>query len=105
MVLWEIGRDALPLGRPGAPTPGPRGRVSNGGTDAEGGRYFLEPSKGEWAVTSNGRTVRRYSTKQRALDDDASRAKAAKGQLVIKKADGTIQSERTYGHDPYPPAG
>src|SRR4029079_2279700 len=26
-VSWEIGPDALLLGRPGAPTPGPRGRV------------------------------------------------------------------------------
>jgi hypothetical protein len=71
----------------------------------KGGRYFVAPSKGDWAVTSNGRTIRRYSTKQQAVDDAVVRAKAAKGQLVIKKADGTIQSERTYGHDPYPPAG
>lgn len=70
----------------------------------KGGRYFVEPSKGEWAVTSNGRTIRRFATKQQALDDGVARAKAAKGQLVIKKTNGQIQSERTYGHDPYPPA-
>ena len=26
-------------------------------------------------------------------------------QVIIHKKDGTIQSERTYGNDPYPPAG
>jgi len=71
----------------------------------KGGRYFVEPSKGEWALTSNGRTIKRYPTKQQAVDDGVMRAKAAKGQLVLKKADGTIQSERTYGHDPFPTAG
>jgi uncharacterized protein DUF2188 len=71
----------------------------------KGGRYFVESRKGEWALTSNGRTVRRYPTKQQAVDDGVVRAKAAKGQLVIKKMNGQIQSERTYGHDPYPPAG
>ena len=71
----------------------------------KGGRYFVEPSKGAWALTSNGRTVRRYPTKQQAVDDGVARAKAAKGKLVIKKMNGQIQSERTYGQDLYPPAG
>ena len=35
----------------------------------KGGRYFVEPSKGEWILTSNGRTVRRYPTKKQAVDD------------------------------------
>jgi Uncharacterized protein conserved in bacteria (DUF2188) len=68
----------------------------------KGGRYFVEPSKGEWALTSNGRTVRHYPTKQRAVDDGVTRAK---GQLVIKKMNGQIQSDRTTRHDPYPPTG
>ena len=71
----------------------------------KGGRYFVGPSKGEWALTCNGRTVRRYPTKHQAVDDGVVRAKAAKGQLVIKKMNGQIQSERTFGRDPFPQAG
>jgi len=71
----------------------------------KGGRYFVGPSKGEWAMTSNDITVRRYPTKQEAVDDGAVRGEAAKGQLVIKKRNGQTQSERTYGPDPFPPAG
>ncbi len=71
----------------------------------KGGRYFVESSRGEWALTLNGRTVRRFPTKKQAIDEGVERAKAAGGQLVIKKADGKIQSERTYGRDPFPPAG
>ena len=44
----------------------------------KGGRYFVEASKGEWALTSNGRTVRRYPTKQQAVDEGVARAKVAK---------------------------
>jgi hypothetical protein len=68
-------------------------------------RYFIEPRDTGWALTSSGRTLRRFDTKSEALGDGVKRAKAAKGQLVIKDRDGKIQSERTYGHDPFPPAG
>jgi hypothetical protein len=69
-------------------------------------RYFVEPSNGDWVLTSSkGKTIRRFLTKRQAIEAGATRANAAKGQLVIKKSDGTIQSERTYGRDPYPPAG
>ncbi len=45
----------------------------------KGGRYFVEPNKGEWVLTSNVRTIRRYPTKQQAVDDGVARVKAAKG--------------------------
>jgi hypothetical protein len=32
-------------------------------------------------------------------------AKRQQGQVVIRKKDGTIQEERTYGKDPFPPKG
>jgi hypothetical protein len=32
-------------------------------------------------------------------------AKGQKGRIVIRKQDGTIQEERTYRKDPYPPPG
>jgi hypothetical protein len=41
------------------------------------GRYFVERSKGEWAMSSNGRTIRRFTTKRQAV-------KAARSHLVIK---------------------
>jgi hypothetical protein len=31
--------------------------------------------------------------------------KAKPSQLIIRRRDGTIQDERTYGADPYPPKG
>jgi len=31
--------------------------------------------------------------------------KQALGQVIIYKQDGTIQTDRTYGRDPYPPEG
>jgi len=37
-------------------------------TMPKGGRHFVEPSKGGWTLTSNDRTIRRYPTKQQAVD-------------------------------------
>jgi hypothetical protein len=85
----------------------PRGSSpgSKGDRVPKGGRYIIEPRDGDWVVTSSGRTVRRFATKKEAMDEGTRRAKTAKGQLVVKGRDGRIQSERTYGTDPYPPAG
>jgi hypothetical protein len=45
-------------------------------------------------------------TKEEAVKAAAGLAKnASLGQVVIHKQDGTIQSERTYGKDPFPPEG
>lgn len=68
-----------------------------------GTRYFIQTKGGGWVLASGGRTLRQFDTKKDALDEGVKRAKAAKGQLVIKDRDGKIQSERTYGNDPYPP--
>jgi hypothetical protein len=70
-------------------------------------RYDVSPSGDDWVVTTGGTTVRRYDTKQPAVDEAVRRAKGHDGdaQVVIKRQDGTIQDERTYGHDPYPPRG
>jgi hypothetical protein len=61
-------------------------------------------------VESSGRTVRRFATKESAVQDAAARGRASKkrgddAQVVIHRKDGTIQDERTYGHDPYPARG
>jgi hypothetical protein len=70
-------------------------------------RYDVAPDGGEWKVETGGTTVRLYDTKEPAIDEAVRRAKAHEGdaQVVIRRKDGTIQDERTYGHDPYPPKG
>ena len=51
-------------------------------------------------------TIHVESTKAVAVDKAAEIARGNEpSQLLIKRADGTIEDERTYGDDPYPPAG
>ncbi|MBN1837872.1 MAG: DUF2188 domain-containing protein [Spirochaetales bacterium] len=46
------------------------------------------------------------ATKEEVLQVTIDLAKKAPlGQVVIHKQDGTIQEERTYGKDPFPPKG
>jgi hypothetical protein len=65
-------------------------------------KFDVAPNKreGGWFVKSGG-TPERFKTKAMAI---ASAVKSAKqhgnAQVVIRKRDGTIQSERTYGNDP-----
>ncbi len=63
---------------------------------------------GGWKVKEENasKALSKHDTK----DDAVNRAKeVAKnqdlGQVVIHKQDGTIQTEHTYGKDPYPPKG
>ena len=62
----------------------------------------------EWTVKERGvdRPLHGESTKVVAVDKAAEIARNDEpSQLLIKRADGTIEDERTYGNDPYPPAG
>ena len=69
-------------------------------------RYFVEASDGGWRVTnSKGKTLSRFITKRQAIEAGATRASAAKGNLVIKRADGTIESERNYARASFQSAG
>lgn len=69
-------------------------------------RYVVVPSGAEWAVKHNGVVLSTHSTKQPAIDAGVKVARAnAPSQLVIHRADGTIEDERTYGDDPFPPPG
>lgn len=69
------------------------------------------PRKGPepgWTVSVRGQGGSRdFRTKDPAVKAGSSIAKTAPegGQLVIKKANGRIQEERTYKKDPYPPKG
>lgn len=61
-----------------------------------------------WAVKEQGaqQALQTFTTKQPAIDWAVARAKASQpSQVVIHRADGTIENEWTYGNDPYPPRG
>ena len=70
--------------------------------------YEVAPRGAEWTVSKRGvdRPIHVESTKAVAVDKAAEIARGNEpSQLLIKRADGTIEDERTYGDDPYPPAG
>jgi hypothetical protein len=69
--------------------------------------YDVSPGKDGWGVERRGaqRASGRFDTKAEAVQRGRELAKGQKGRLVIRKQDGTIQEERTYRKDPYPPPG
>lgn len=59
-----------------------------------------DDKSGGW-LTKRGSRATRYDTKQAALSAAVEQARrSGNAQVVIRKKDGTIQSERTYGGDP-----
>jgi hypothetical protein len=70
-------------------------------------RYDVVPRGDGSVVETAGTTVRRFDTKDPAVEEAVKRAKGHEGdaQVMIHRRDGTIQDERTYGHDPFPPRG
>ena len=71
--------------------------------------YDVQPAKGGpgWdVVEEGGPKVSHHQTKPPAVAKAVQQAKQAElGEVRIKREDGTIQDERTYGKDPYPPKG
>lgn len=68
--------------------------------------YRVVPDRSEWTVKHDGVQLSRHYTKPPAIDSGRSYALSNQpSQLVIHRADGTIEEERTYGDDPYPPRG
>jgi len=69
--------------------------------------YYVSPAGGgNWKVTHQGSTLKTFADKDDAIDYGREVAKANQpSQLVIQKADGTFETEYTYGQDPYPPTG
>lgn len=68
----------------------------------------VNPAPEGWKVQSAGTT--RADSVHDVKSDAVTRAKeiakaAPTGQVVIKGRDGKIQTEHTYGKDPYPPKG
>ncbi|NDY41590.1 DUF2188 domain-containing protein [Dissulfurirhabdus thermomarina] len=63
---------------------------------------------GGWNVKEENasRASSSHDTKAEAIARAKESAKKqALGQVIIHKQDGTIQTEHTYGKDPYPPEG
>lgn len=69
--------------------------------------YDVSPSENGWGVERRGaqRASGRFDTKKEAVERGRELANERQGRLVIRKQDGTIQEERTYRKDPYPPKG
>lgn len=68
--------------------------------------YRVTPDSGNWKLTHQGQTLYTNANKQPVVDRGQSTAKANQpSQLVVHRADGTIEYEYTYGDDPYPPSG
>lgn len=62
----------------------------------------------KWQVKKTGASsaLKNFDTKLPAIDYGVSVAKNNQpSQLIIKKKNGQIEDERTYGDDPYPPRG
>lgn len=69
-------------------------------------RYDVVHKIGNWHVTHLGRTLSTHVLKSTAIDAGVAVARRnAPSQLVIHRADGTFEDERTYGNDPFPPRG
>lgn len=68
--------------------------------------YHVVPSGTNWQVKHNQEVLSNHTYKEDAVDKGREYALANQpSQLVIHRADGTIETEHTYGDDPYPPAG
>lgn len=71
-------------------------------------KYEVAPTKGGggWDVKRDGQKVSHHNKKAPAVKKATVEAKKeGNSQVRIKKTDGKIQEERTYGKDPYPPKG
>jgi hypothetical protein len=71
---------------------------------------YVNPNKkkGGWDVKKQGakRAQKHFETKDPAIQFGKKLAKGSgPGQLKVKKQNGRIQTEHTYGDDPYPPKG
>lgn len=72
-------------------------------------RYHVTPTDdGNWKVKAEraSRASGVHENKAEAVEQAKDLAKSHRpAQVVIHKKDGTIQTEHTYGQDPYPPEG
>ncbi|MDX3657961.1 DUF2188 domain-containing protein [Streptomyces sp. ID05-26A] len=68
--------------------------------------YVVSPNGTFWQVTHAGTVLSTHYTKEPAVQAGRSVAIANQpSQLQVRRANGTIEFEWTYGNDPYPPKG
>lgn len=70
--------------------------------------HVINNPTGGWDIKKEGgqRSSGHFTTKDKAIDRGKELAKSGnRGQIKIHKQDGKIQTEHTYGGDPYPPKG
>ncbi len=70
--------------------------------------YDVSPKGDQWTVKQRGadRAVGNFDKKSVAVERAREVAKNQPlSQVVVRKQDGSIQTEYTYGRDPYPPKG
>lgn len=68
--------------------------------------YRVAPSGTSWVVAQGTSILGTYATKDEAIQKGRAIAQANQpSQLVVRRADGTIETEWTYGNDPFPPRG
>ncbi|APU12253.1 MULTISPECIES: DUF2188 domain-containing protein [Actinoalloteichus] len=69
-------------------------------------RYNVVPHGADWQVKRGGRVLSDHHLKTAAVHEGVRAARADQdSQLLIRRRNGTIQDNRTYGHDPFPPRG
>lgn len=70
--------------------------------------YWVSPDGEMWKVQLEGAKTpdSRHRTKEEAIREARARAHANKpSQVKVQHKDGTIETEWTYGDDPFPPPG
>lgn len=69
-------------------------------------QVHVVPNNQNWSVKKNGQIISNHRNKENAVQSGITIAKKQPaGQVVIHKKNGQIQTEHTYGNDPYPPEG
>lgn len=81
---------------------GGTGRRTTRPASRRGKVYHVTSDQGVWKVQAAGssRASSRHDTKGEAVSAGRAVAQRARGQLVIHKRDGKIETEYTYGNDP-----
>lgn len=68
--------------------------------------YRVVPDVTKWSVKHERKIMSSHYTKSSAIEAGRGLAKANEpSQLVVHRSDGTIETEWTYGDDPFPPRG
>jgi len=73
-------------------------------------QFFVVLHEGRWKIKHNGQHSKPYHSQTAALKDAIDQAhevhkKGGLFQVLVQREDLQFREERTFGKDPYPPAG